>query len=394
MFLEILIFLLFGLSIGLLVGFIPGIHPNTIILFIPLLVVLTTEPILILTFVVSMAVSNIIADIIPSLIFGASDSESSVGIHPAQMLLMEGRGYEAIKLSIIGCIGSILFLIAFLPLIIIALPSVYEFIRPFIAYILILLLGIMFYKEENIIASILCFIAAGAIGILTFSLPIDSALILFPIFAGFFAFPSMLIKIRNDTKIPMQIINYKDEVPFSIKIKAVFMGTIGGIFSGVLPGIGSGEIAGIATIEKNKSYLITLGSIVTANLILSFATIFLINKARSGVAIATSELMTIGFNEILLIISISVISIAVSAAIVLYLSKKMLNKISEVNYNLMNKIILVFLIVLIYLFTGLYGLFIVSICTCLGIVVIEKHVKRGLLMAVLILPTIIFFLGF
>ncbi len=394
MFVEILIFLLFVLAIGILIGFVPGIHPNTIILFIPLLATLNIEPLLLLTFIVSMAISNIIADLIPSLIFGASDSESSIGIHPAQLLLMQGRGYEAIKLSIVGCIGSLLLLISLLPLIVFALPSLYEIIRPFIAYIIIIVVGIMFYNEKNILLSLLCFIAAGIIGILSFQLPVDNTLILFPIFVGLFAIPSISIKIRNNTKIPQQIIDYKDDLPARTKIKATFLGTLGGMFSGFLPGIGSGEVAGLATIDKNKSFLVTLGAITTSNILLSFITVFLINKARSGVAVAASEIINIGFNEVLLIITVALISIAASVVLVLYLSKKILNKISRINYILINKIILIFLIVLIYLFTGFYGLFITGICTCLGIVVIIKEVKRGLLMAVLIIPTIIFFLGF
>src|SRR3989344_1381378 len=116
MFFEILIFLVAGLGLGILTGLIPGIHPNTIVLFIPSLLALNIEPIYLLVFIVSLAVSNIISDFIPSLLFGAADSESSLGIHPAQQMLMQGRGYDAIKLSITGSIGSLLVLIALLPL--------------------------------------------------------------------------------------------------------------------------------------------------------------------------------------------------------------------------------------------------------------------------------------
>lgn len=393
MFLEILIFLLFGLVVGTIIGLVPGIHPNTIILFIPLLLTITTEPVLILVFVVSMTVSNIVADIIPSLIFGASDSESSVGIHPAQVLLKQGKGYEAVKLSVIGAVGSILLLTTLLPLILIGLPPLYEFIKPFIVYILAAVTCLMFYREKNIVISILCFVAAGMVGVVSFSLPIDNSLILFPIFVGLFAFPSMLVKIKNNEKIQEQNVYSEDGLSFLEKTKAVFTGTIGGIFSGFLPGIGSGEVAGIATIDKNKSYLITLGAIVTVNIIISFATIFLINKARSGIAVAVSEFMSIGFREIFIIAVVSIVSITISALVILYLSRKLLKKLSEINYMLINKIILGFLLVLIFLFTGFYGMLVAGICTCLGVIVIERQVKRGLLMAVLIIPTMIFFLG-
>ncbi|MFH0836994.1 MAG: hypothetical protein V1870_02600, partial [Candidatus Aenigmatarchaeota archaeon] len=72
----------------------------------------------------------------------------------------------------------------------------------------------------------------------------------------------------------------------------------------------------------------------------------------------------------------------------------LLNRISKWNYLLINKIVLLAMIILIFYFTSFYGLFLVGLCTCLGLIVIQLDVKRGLLMGVLIIPTIIFYMGF
>ena len=49
---------------------------------------------------------------------------------------------------------------------------------------------------------------------------------------------------------------------------------------------------------------------------------------------------------------------------------------------------------MVVFFTGLHGLFLIVICTTLGILANLSNVKRELLMGVLIVPTILFYLPF
>ncbi|MBI5332555.1 MAG: tripartite tricarboxylate transporter permease [Candidatus Aenigmarchaeota archaeon] len=395
MFIEILIFLFLGILAGLVAGFLPGIHPNTMVLFIPLLLAVVANPLSMLVFIVAMAISNVIADFIPSLLFGAADSETSIGVHPGQLMLLQGNGYNAIKLSITGAVGACLLLLAMLPLLIFAVPGVYEITRPFIHLVLVAIVGLMIYDEENKAMSISCFLAAGVLGILAFQLPVDNMMILFPILAGFFGIPAILMNMKNRTEVPEQITSQPDTIPLQLKIKSSITGTFGGIVSGFLPGIGATEVAGIATIDKRKeSFLMTLGAIALANMLLSFLAVYLIGKARSGVALAANSIVMIGFNELLIIITVAAVTIGISAVVVLLISKKLLNNISKWNYVLINKLVLAFIIIMIFYFTQFYGIFLAAICTCLGLVAIKKNIKRGLLMGVLIVPTIVFYMGF
>jgi len=394
MFIEILIILFFGIVIGLLIGLVPGIHPNTIVLFVPIFLTMNINPVFIMVFIISMAVSNIIADFIPSLLFGAAENEYTLAIHPAQKMLMCGKGFDAIRLSITGALGSLMLIVFLMPLLVFAAPGLYEFVSPFIHYILISIVFLMLYNERNKILSFACFAAAGFVGLLAFRLPIDNILVLFPVFVGLFCIPPIVLKMKNNVSIPEQKINRNDNTPFLLKVKAIILGTFGGLSSGFLPGVGTNEIASLATLNKdNRSFLIIIGSIAMTNIVLSFFTIFLINKARSGVAVAVSSYMKIGFNEMILMIPIAFISVAISALFVLFISKVILKKITEINLVFMNKIVLIVLIVIIYIFTGFYGIFLAGICTVLGVIVMLNNVKRGLLMGVLILPTIIFFIG-
>ncbi len=181
-----MLFLFAGILFGLFMGLIPGIHPNTIILAIPVLMTLSITPICLLVFIVAMAITNVVSDFIPSILFGAPDSDSGLAVLPGHKMLMRGNGYEAIKLALLGCVGSVLICVALLPLIIFAMPGAYEAMKPFMHFILIAFVAVMIISEKDNrhrILGLFCFFLAGFVGLLSFQLPIDKTLILFPIFS-------------------------------------------------------------------------------------------------------------------------------------------------------------------------------------------------------------------
>ena len=104
MFLEVLFFILLGIVFGVLTGLIPGVHPNLIVLTIPILMALNLEPLVLLAFIVSLAVTNSITDFIPSILLGAPDSGNELSILPGHRLLMQGLGYQAVKLCLVRVI--------------------------------------------------------------------------------------------------------------------------------------------------------------------------------------------------------------------------------------------------------------------------------------------------
>jgi len=394
--LDILLFILLGLVIGILFGLIPGLHPNLIIMMIPFFVALNLAPLALLAFIVTIAISNTLVDFIPSMLLGAPDAGNELSVLPAHKFLMNGYGYAAIKLAVIGAAGSIILCAALMPLIIIGIPSLFVIIRPYTYILLIAIVLIMILSENGSkkLVAIICFFLAGAIGLLSSNLPIDSSLLLFPIFSGLFGASMLFLQIRKKTAVPKQ---HKKEfhVSRSLINRSVLFGTIGGIFSGLLPGVGSSEIASLASVDKNeKSFLISMGSIASANILLSILSLWLINKPRSGVAVVISQLTTIGFNEFIFIIFVSIAVCGISILITLFLAKQFIKIVERINYTLISKVILAVLILLSFVFTGFFGLFLFFICACLGIFTNLADIKRGTLMGVLILPTILFYLPF
>ena len=291
MVLEILFWFVAGLGVGFTIGLIPGIHPNTIVVLVPLFSSLQIEPVNLLVFLVSLGIANVFADFIPSMLFGAPDGDSGFAALPGHRLLMAGKGYCAVRLAVVGGLGAIILVLLALPGLMLVVPWLYDASRPYIHLILIGFVTFMIASEQSawkVFWAVAMFFLSGLVGIFAFQLPVDRWVVLFPILAGFFGIPQLLLQIRRGfTKLPEQNTSHKvlyddDKTQNAV---SVGLGTAGGIFAGFLPGIGSSEIAGFFTIKRNDdSFLTTFGSLAVSNAIMSFLALWLIGNPRSGVA--------------------------------------------------------------------------------------------------------------
>jgi putative membrane protein len=393
--LDILLFLALGVVFGIIMGLIPGIHPNMIILAVPVLAALNLGSMNVLAFIVSMGITNSIVDFIPSILLGAPDPGKELAVLPGHRLLLNGYGYEAIKLSVIGSLGGIIFVAVAFPLLMLVIPSIYAAAGPYIYIFLVSIVLLMILSEhgKKKIYAAAVFFSSGLIGLIINRLPIDATMILFPVFAGFFAVSMLLLQLRSNTKIPKQR-QGQHFISSRLVNKSVIFGSLGGIAAGFLPGVGSSEIATIATVDKNeKSFLITVGALTTANTILSIVCLFLINRTRSGLAVAINQLVQIGFSDVFFIIAVSVVSAGIGCAITLFTAKKFASKIVKINYSMLSVAVISLIFILTLFFTGILGLILLAVCTALGIAANLQCIKRGSMMGVLILPTILFYIG-
>src|SRR3989344_9086528 len=193
--LELLLFSLAGICVGVIFGIIPGLHPNTLVAFTPLFA--SMNPLGGMIFLVSMGVSNIMTDFVPSVLLGAPDSGSELAALPGQRLLMEGRGLAAVKLMMIGFISSFLIFVALSPLLFFLVPAAFEISRQYIFAVLIFISCVMVLSEKRLLAGAVVFFVAGVIGMASLNMHANPALILFPILAGFFGIPSLIIQMRK-----------------------------------------------------------------------------------------------------------------------------------------------------------------------------------------------------
>jgi putative membrane protein len=393
--LTIALFLVLGIVFGVIMGLLPGIHPNMIVLVVPFLIAANLDVPPMLAFIVAMGVTNTVVDFVPSIIFGAPDEGSELAVLPGHRMLLAGEGYNAVKLCAIGSLGAMIFIAALLPALALVVPPLYELISPVIVFLLIGMVIFMVLSEpkNRKVLAVLVFALAGAIGLTLDYLPINSALILFPIFSGFFGVSVLVMQMKNSRPVPRQ----KDgALVFSRKAlnRSIVFGSLAGVVAGFMPGVGSSEIAGIVSTSKNqKSFLVTMGALTAANTLLAIVCLWLISKPRSGLAVTIDQLATIGIGEVIFIVAVALVSIGIAVALTLALAKKSLALIARIDYSLVSKIIIAFIVVLTAVFTGALGLLILATCTALGIFTNMAGVKRASLMGVLILPTVLFYLG-
>lgn len=394
--LEIFLALLVGMIVGIIFGLIPGLHPNTIVFLIPLIAQFSFPPLVIIAFVVALGISNTFVDFIPSMLLGAPEAGNELGVLPAHKLLLQGNGYDAVKLAVIGGLGSIVFVLILLPAIIFVIPSLYEASRPFTYALLIFIILVMISRENTAMkkaTALLCFMLAGLVGVSMTYLPVDRNTVLFPVLSGLFGVSVLLFSSRHKIKIQSR----KNEIHVTGRQqrRGIVFGSLGGIVSGLLPGVGSSEIASLASVDKNeKSFLITLGAITISNALLSIMALWLIDKSRSGIAAVLEQLVYVSFNEFIFIAAVALFAAAISALVTLKLAKRSLTVIGKIDYSKISKAIIIFIAAMTIIFSGFYGLLLLATCTALGVFTNLSGVRRSVLMGVLILPTILFYLPF
>lgn len=397
MFLEILFFLFLGIFIGTITGLIPGLHPNTVFIitlsFLPLLSGFPVQCVIV--FVVSLAITNTFTDFLPSIIFGIPEPSTALSVLPAHKMLLMGRGYEALFLTVIGGLLVSLLTILLLPLMFYLLPVIYENIHNYIHIILIFIVlwMMLIEKGRNKLFAVFVFFLVGFFGFISLN-ALPSEKVLFPALSGLFGLSTMIISLMSRTELPEQEIT--DNVKCNY-VRGTLASWLSGLLVGLLPGVGSAQ-AGIISSQifrsRLKEFLMTLGGINTANMFFTLIVFYSLGKTRSGTTWMLSQITeSIGFNDMLLIAFTCVVASSLSAVITIKLGKLILTEINYISYNKITISIILFITVSVAVFTGWIGLLILFTGMSIGLFAILLGLNRTHLMGFLILPTILFFSG-
>ncbi|MCK4926838.1 MAG: tripartite tricarboxylate transporter permease, partial [Candidatus Aenigmarchaeota archaeon] len=207
---------------------------------------------------------------------------------------------------------------------------------------------------------------------------------------------NLLMSFGNISAIPKQKTDIKIRLKGTFKSSAA--GFAGGLVAGIIPGLGSSQSAMLVQylgkMKGAKNFIIAVGTIGTIDIILSFLAIYLIGNARSGVAIAVDAIIgTITKDTLQIFIGIAFLSAGLAAILTLDIGKAATKIIEKIDYRKTSIAIMLLLTVMTMIFTGIYGLVLLTASTSLGIYTQLIGVRRSMLMGCLILPTIMFFLG-
>ncbi len=392
MLIEILFSILIGVSAGAFTGLMPGIHINlvgTILVGLSATIFSVINPIYLVVFIASMAITHTFIDFIPSIFLGCPDTDTQLSVLPGHELLKEGKGYEAIMLTAKGGLWAVfIFVILCFPLSFF-ISKVYGAIHSVMLWILLATSFLLIFTERKRFTALFVFVISGLLGLGVLNIGVKEPLL--PLLTGLFGSSMLIISIKNKIQIPPQEITISD-----ISIKKPIIGAIAASpLCGFLPGLGSGQAAVLGnTISKTdkKGFLVLIGATNVLVMGLSFASLYAISKTRTGAAAAIQQIIgVLSWNILVIVLGAVLLSGIMSFFLVKSMAKFFSQRINKINYSALSIVTLILLVIFVLIFSGFWGLIVLIVSTLTGIYCNTLKVKKTHMMGCLLIPTIIYY---
>lgn len=402
MFFHILIALILGILFGIFTGLCPGVHINlvsAVLLGISPALLKYTSPLVLCVFIIAMAITHTFLDTIPSIFLGAPDSENALNVLPGHEMLLKGRGFEAVKLTIIGSYFCLLIGLVFTPVLIICAPKLSALIKPFMGYILLSVALFMILKEKRLqgkIWALLVFLISGVFGVIVLGIPnLNNPL--FPMLSGLFGVSSLILSLSENTSIPKQGTTDLARVPLKSQLKALLSGVFSGSLTGLFPGLGPAQAAILAMQLAGdigtEAFMMLVGGVGTVASLFSLVTLYTLDKARDGAIVVVSKIIGAMSIEKLVVLLLTALAAAgIAVLLTLVFSRLFTRLISFVSYRYLSIGIIVLVTGLVFYFSSFLGLFVFSISTAIGLIAPLNKVRRNNAMGCLLMPVILDFL--
>ncbi len=392
--LYIFSFLFIGFLIGVITGLIPGFHPNLIAtLAVSYAIFPPLESSVIL---VSAGVTNTFINFIPAIYLGAPSASTALSVLPGHKLLLEGRGREAIRLTVVGGLISVSIVTILFPVFFFGLDRIYGALQNYMPFVLILIIVFMVWKDRRI-DSILFFFLSGMLGYIVLEHNfIGTMHDLFPLLAGLFGIPMLIHSFRKDPEIPLEDRSIK-HIGRREAVREGTLGSIAGIIVGLLPGIGSAQatymVRELTDEDSERGFMMAIGGVNTSNILVSIVAVYIIGRARSGIAVSIQNLMkTLTFNNAVVLVLTGFISAGLAAGAAIYLAKRSLRLFRKMDYRRLCFGVLVFILSISLLLTGPKGLGVALVGSSIGLSCLLSGSRRSYLMGSILFPVILFFL--
>jgi len=440
----ILGFCLLGVILGILTGLVPGLHVNNIALILlsfsgaiiaacqPLVAYGISEQfvlVLICGLIVAVSLTHSFTQNLPSTFVGAPNEDTALSVLPAHNLLLRGEGYKAVALATLGCTGAILVCLGlFVPLRFLLGPplNLYSEIRGIMVWILIAVVILMTLTHKTRITEFglegkasmvvgmlfaaFVLIISGLFGLLVFKMQVESPIglpapVLFPALAGLFGMPTLLSSLVTKPAIPEQKIEplVLNQIEKKASVVSVMTGSVAGIFVSLIPGLttATGTVLAMTVRERSSTEqtIVTLAAVNTAASFFVIIVLFVLLKARSGVTIAINTLLpAVAWADLAMpstlayLLMFLIMSGCISFFSTMYFAKLFAEKFSRIPYTALVGFTVLFIVVLVVLFTGILGLVVLLAGTSIGFLPICWSVRRSQCMGVLLIPIILYFL--
>ncbi|MEA1994378.1 MAG: tripartite tricarboxylate transporter permease [Euryarchaeota archaeon] len=395
---ECIFYTFIGVGLGTVTGLVPGIHVNTLIPFFYLM----NPSVETCVVIVALMITHTFLNFIPSTLLGVPDEATALTVLPAHKMLLKGRGLEAIKLTAIGSLGSILVSFLILYPVYLFMPAVYDLIRPWMAYFLIVISVLLILTERGIkmLYALFVFFLSGCLGCIILNSHIlseDQKLL--PVFTGLFGLSLLFFSIKNKTEVPVQPLDFRILIPKGEVVKSVIKGSVAGMFVAFFPGLGNTHatvLVHLGGVKKklygSRGFIIACAGVNTSNAIFALVALYTINKPRSGAVIAIQNIIELDRNILMVFLSIVLISSGIAVWLTLTFGKIGIRLIQKVPYRNLCIFIFVVIVSLVFFFTGVVGLIVLITSLAIGVLPHLFGIKKSHCMGVLLLPIILYYL--
>lgn len=371
-----------GALAGFLVGLLPGIHINTLV---ALLGVLGANLPALLG---AASVAHLFGEMLPSMLLSAPSEQFALSVLPSQRLLREGRGRMALLSALAGTlIGALTFFILS-PAAVHVIPLIYQYLHGDMGWVLLTLSAILVLTEARPHIALIIFLLSGLFGAFILSGPQDSGLKLFLMLTGCFGFGSLVANLISPADIPVQRpvrSVHPSVVPCGI------LGAIGGFVVGVFPAVSCSQTVALLSplIATEEGFIAAVSSATVTSLLFSTITLYTMGKARNGVM---ASLGSLNLNSLVQFVApFALLSLPLSL-MVLWIGERLMAAMHRYNRQF-NLATAVFLLGLSCVIGGWWGLLVFLASAGIGISTILLGVRRTIAMGMLVVPTILLYLG-
>jgi putative membrane protein len=384
-----------GSLMGVMTGLTPGIHVNTLL---PFMVVLPVSGTVGASLIFSLAVAHTFLDFIPSTIFGVPDGDTALSVLPAHRLLLSGRGYEAIKLTVVGSLGALIVSCMLVLPMIYCIPILYRTISPYMEYVLLSFVFFIILSEKCLKKMLLAstiFLIAGLYGYTVLSTPLGSEnLILFPVFCGLFGLSTLLVSLKMQSELPLQPLDSRIHLNRREIFVNIAKGAAAGIFVSLFPGIGPAHATAVISVRTSpRQFLVAVSGVNTANAVYALVGLYTIGKARSGAVVAIQNLIQPEWKPMVVLLSCGLVAAGIASVTALYVARIILRVVSHIDYKKLMGGTCLILVMTVWIVTGASGLLVLAVGCCIGILPLFLGIRRSHCMGVLLLPILIYYLG-
>lgn len=436
----VLLFAILGSALGLGTGLVPGLHVNNVALAL-----LAVEPaillalgslggeaqavILLAVLLAAASIAHGFAALLPSVFLGAPDEERALTVLPGHRLLAAGRGMEAVLL---GARGALLAVFLALPLL---LPfrlllgdpvDAYGKLRPFVPLLLLLLIAVLLATEgrgrralHRRLLAVGFLALSGALGWIVlrpgflesawrpFAMP-GSSVVLFPLFTGLFGLPTLLLSWNHRGRLPPQDLGPADPLPDWRHARGLMAGTVAGATVSWFPGLGGASATVVAQLlgggepregdpESDREFLFAAGAANAATGVFTFATLFTVFRARSGVASAVDAIVGPApwdpVSNVPPVFVAILLALAVSALIAHTATKRLARPFARfatrTRYARLVRAVAIALAVTVFALAGPLGVLVLVAATSIGLGPPLLGVRRVHLMGCLLVPILV-----